>query len=137
MTAQRGKDMLLKLDETGSGDFATVAGLRSHAFSLNARTVDATHAQSLGAWRELLAGAGPRTASVQGAGVFRDVQADAAVRQIFFDGEIRDWQVILPDFGVMEGPFQIAQLSYAGSHDGEVTYQIDLESAGAVSFEAL
>ena len=90
MTAQRGKDMLLKLDETGAGSFATVAGLRTHAFGLNARTVDVTHAESLGAWRELLAGAGPRTASVQGTGVFKDASADATVRQLFFDGEIRD-----------------------------------------------
>lgn len=137
MTAQRGRDMLLKLDDTGEGGFITVAGLRSHAFSLNARTVDVTHAESLGQWRELLAGAGPRTASVQGAGVFRDAASDAKARALFFDGEIRNWQIILPDFGVLQGPFQIVQLSYAGNHDGEVSYQLNLESAGAISFEAL
>ncbi len=32
MTAQSGKDMLLKLDQTGSGSFVTVAGLRSRAW---------------------------------------------------------------------------------------------------------
>ena len=31
-------------------------------------------------------------------------------------------------------PFQITALEYAGSHDGEVTFEIALESAGAVSF---
>lgn len=137
MSAQPGKDMLLKLDETGSGSFATVAGLRGHAFALNARTVDVTHAESLGRWRELLAGAGPRSASIQGAGVFRDAAADASVRQLFFDGAARDWQVILPDFGIMEGLFQIVQLSYAGNHDGEMTWQINLESAGPLSFQPL
>ena len=136
MTAQKGKDLLLKLDSTGSGTFVTVAGLRTHALSLNARTVDATHAQSLGQWRELLAGAAPRSASVQGAGIFRDQAADATVRQLFFDGEIRDWQVIIPDFGTMEGPFQLVQLSYAGQFDGEVTYQLNLESAGEIAFTA-
>jgi TP901-1 family phage major tail protein len=136
MSAQKGKDLLLKLDETGTGNFTTVAGLRSHAFSLNSRSIDTTHAQSTGQWRELLDGAGPRSASVQGSGIFRDQTADATVRQLFFDGEIRDWQVIVPDFGVMQGAFQLVQLSYAGQYDGEVTYQLNLESAGAISFTA-
>ena len=33
MTAQRGRDLLLKLDD-GSGAFVTVAGLRTHADGL-------------------------------------------------------------------------------------------------------
>lgn len=33
MTAQNGKDLLLKLDLTGGGQFATVAGLRATRIS--------------------------------------------------------------------------------------------------------
>ena len=44
MTAQKGKDLLLKLDGTGEGSFVTVAGLRSRAIAFNARAVDVTHA---------------------------------------------------------------------------------------------
>ena len=36
MAAQSGKDMLLKLDQTGSGSFLTVAGLRTRALAFNA-----------------------------------------------------------------------------------------------------
>ena len=40
MAAQSGKDMLLKLDQTGSGSFLTVAGLRTRSLSFNAAAID-------------------------------------------------------------------------------------------------
>lgn len=137
MTAQKGRDLLLKIDSDGAGNFITVAGLRSHALSFNAETVDVTHQESAGAWRELLAGAGVRSASARGSGVFRDQASDARLRQVFFDGQIITWQVIVPDFGTIEGPFQITSLDLTGTHDGELTFEMALDSAGQLSFTAL
>ncbi|MFO1208814.1 MAG: phage major tail protein, TP901-1 family [Amaricoccus sp.] len=137
MAAQRGKDLLIKLDMSGSGAFETVAGLRATRISFNAETVDVTTLESAGRWRELLAGAGVRSAAVSGSGVFRDAASDERARAIFFAGEIPAFQVIVPDFGVIEGPFQITSIEYSGSHDGEAVYEIALASAGAVSFAAL
>ena len=136
MSAQKGKDLLLKLDGDGSGSYTTVAGLRSRTLGFNAETVDVTHQESVGQWRELLSGAGIRTARLSGAGVFKDAASDAAVRQTFFDGAIIDWQVVIPDFGTVTGPFQITALEFAGQHDRELTFDLSLESAGALSFEA-
>jgi TP901-1 family phage major tail protein len=137
MAAQRGKDLLLKLDLTGAGAFQTIAGLRASRITFNANTVDVTNLGSEGRWRELLAGAGARNAAISGSGVFRDEATDERARAIFFAGEIPRFQVIIPDFGVLEGPFQITSLEYAGDHDGEATYEIALASAGAIGFEAL
>ena len=136
MVAQKGKDLLLKIDTTGSGGFSTVAGLRSRQVAFNAETVDVTDAESAGRWRELLSGAGVRRAAVSGSGIFKDAVTDATIRQVFFDGTIRDWQVIVPDFGTVAGPFQVTALEYSGTHDGELAYEIALESAGALAFEA-
>lgn len=137
MTAQKGKDLLVKLDAGGSGTFTTVAGLRTRSLAFNARSVDVTNQDSSGQWRELLAGAGIRSASVSGRGIFRDEASDASVRQIFFDAAIRTWQIVIPGFGTVTGPFQITALEYAGEHDGEVTFDLSLESAGALTFTAL
>ncbi|NBE08682.1 phage major tail protein, TP901-1 family [Paragemmobacter ruber] len=137
MAVQNGKDLLLKVDLTGDGQFETVAGLRATRISFNAETVDVTSLESAGGWRELLAGAGVRSAQVSGAGVFRDADTDARARQIFFDGEMPGFQVIIPDFGVVEGPFQITAIEYAGSFNGEATYELSLASAGALTFTAL
>lgn len=134
MGAQAGKDLLLKLDTDGLGTFATVAGLRARRLAFNAAAVDVTDSGSAGRWRELLEGAGVRSASLSGTGIFRDAASDAAVRQVFFDGVIRAWQVVIPDFGTVAGPFQLVGLEYAGEHAGEVAFELALESAGELTF---
>ena len=136
MTAQKGKDLLIKIDD-GAGGFVTVAGLRTRQLAFNAEAVDVTNAESAGRWRELLAGAGVRRAGITGAGVFKDEASDARLRQIFFDGEIRLYQIVIPDFGRIEGPFQVTSLEYRGDHAGEVTFEMAFESAGALAFTAL
>lgn len=137
MAVQSGKDLLLKVDLTGDGTFETVAGLRATRISFNAETVDVTSLESTGGWRELLGGAGVKSAAISGSGVFRDANTDERARQIFFDAEVPNFQVIIPDFGVVEGPFLITAIEYAGSHNGEATYEMSLASAGALSFVAL
>jgi TP901-1 family phage major tail protein len=135
MTAQKGKDLLLKMHD-GEG-FVTVAGLRARRLAFNAETVDVTHAESAGRWRELLEGAGVKRASVSGRGLFRDAASDALMRAAFFEGAVKTCQVAIPDFGLIEGPFQMSSLEFAGEHNGEVTYELSLESAGALVFTAV
>lgn len=135
MVAQKGKDLLLKVHDGGA--YVTVAGLRSKKLSFNAQTVDVTDAESAGRWRELLGGAGVQRASLAGSGLFKDQASDGLVRAAFFAGTILDWQVLIPDFGTVTGAFQITALEYSGQHDGELTFDLGLESAGALSFGAL
>lgn len=136
MAGQRGRDLLLKIED-GAGAFVTVAGVRASRIELNAGMVDATGMDSPDAWRELIAGAGTKTARVSGRGVFRDAASDARMRAVFFAGEAPGWQLILPHFGVLQGAFQITQLSWSGTHEGEAEFSVTLESAGALSFEAV
>ncbi len=137
MAAQKGKDLLLKVDSTGAGVFVTVAGLRTRSLAFNAETVDVTHSESTGQWRELLAAAGAKLARISGAGIFKDSASDALVRDYVFNGTIRSWQVVIPDFGTVVGPFQITSLEFNGRHDGEVAFDMTLESAGALTFAAM
>lgn len=136
MAVQKGRDILLKIAGSGGG-FVTVAGLRARTIALNARTVDATDGDSAGRWRELLAGAGVKSAAVSGQGIFRDAEADALIREAFFSQAAQTWRLIVPDFGQLEGPFLVSALEYAGEHEGEATFAISLASAGEITFEAL
>ena len=136
MAVQAGKDLLIKIDQTGDGQFETIAGLRATRAAFNAETVDVTSLDSAGGWRELLAGAGVKSAAISGSGVFRDANTDERARQIFFDAEMPAFQVVIPSFGVVQGPFQITAIEYAGSHNGEATYEISMASAGVISFVA-
>ncbi|MBU2869027.1 phage major tail protein, TP901-1 family [Pacificibacter marinus] len=137
MAAQNGKDLLIKLDMTGAGQFETIAGLRATRISFNTESVDVTSLESSGGWRELLGGAGVKSASISGSGVFKDENTDERARQIFFDGEVPNFQVIIPDFGTVEGAFQLTSIEYAGSHNGEATYELSMSSAGELTFTAV
>jgi TP901-1 family phage major tail protein len=137
MGAQHGKDLLVKIDMTGSGQFETIAGLRATRVSFNAEAVDVTSLESQGGWRELLAGAGVKSAAISGSGIFRDEGTDERARQLFFDAETPAFQIIVPDFGIVEGPFQVTAIEYAGSQNGEATYELSLASAGRLQFTAL
>ena len=75
MTAQKGKDLLIKIDDGGS--YVTIAGLRARRLAFNAEAVDITDAESAGRWRELLGGAGMQRASLSGGGLFKDQASDA------------------------------------------------------------
>jgi len=135
MTAQKGKDLLVKIADGAS--FTTIAGLRTRRLAFNAETVDITHAESANRWRELLDGAGVKRASVSGRGLFKDASSDALMRQTFFDGTVGSYQIVIPDFGTVQGPFQISSLEFAGEHNGEVTYDVAFESAGELTFTAM
>jgi TP901-1 family phage major tail protein len=138
MAGQAGRDVLLKIsDGATTPNFVTIAGLRAKTIALSAKSVDATSADSPNAWRELLAGAGLKEASVSGSGVFKDAASDALVRTSFFSQDRRIWRLIIPDFGTLEGPFQIAALEYGGAHDSEATFSMTLISAGELGFVAL
>ncbi len=136
MAAQSGRDMLVKIKNT-SGEFITLAGLRTKSFRLNAKAVDITNSDSAQGWKELLPGAGVKSADISGAGIFRDSASDALARSAFFEQSINEYQFIIPDFGVITGPFLLTALSYAGSYQGEATYELTLLSAGAPSFNPL
>lgn len=76
-------------------------------------------------------------AAISASGIFKDQASDALVRGTFFAGTIPGWQIVIPDFGTITGLFQIAALEYSGRHDGEVAFEIALESAGLLTFGAL
>ncbi len=136
MAAQKGKDLLLKVDTSGAGVFDTVAGLRARGLSISAEAVEITNTESAGQWRELLTGAGVKSARITGSGVFKDGASATTIRYYAFNGTVRDWQVILPDFGTIQGAFQITSLEFSGRHDAEMTFDISLESAGELNFTA-
>ena len=134
MTAHAGRTLLLKV--FASGSFQTVGGLRARSLDLSQDLVDVTHAESAGRWRELLGEAGARHGRIAGQGLFRDAASDALVRELFFAGTVTPWQVVVPAFGTIEGPFLVTELDYAGRHDDAITFALVLESAGALAFSA-
>lgn len=138
MGRQPGREVLIKRsDGAPTPSFITVAGIRAKTISLSAGLIEATDADSPLGWRELLAGAGIKQATVTGSGVFRDAPSDALLRQSFFDQSADEYELSIPDFGVLRGSFVVANLDYSGDHDGEAAFAATFASSGPLTFEAL
>ncbi len=136
MAAQAGKDLLVKVDD-GTGNFITVAGLRTRQMTFNADALDVTDQDSVGRWRELLAGAGARHATISGTGIFKDGVSDALVQQCFFSGMVKAFQFVVPGFGTIQGSFVITALVYKADHAQGVMFDLTVESTGALAFSPI
>lgn len=135
MAAQSGKAIVVSFkDDAGTPAYVVVAGLRARSISFNAEPVDVTNADSTGAWRELLDGAGIRSASMSGDGVFTDDAGFEAVRDAYFENEHRDAKILIPGLGTFEGKFMVTALETGGEFNREVTYSLTLESAGVITW---
>ncbi|MGN5375283.1 MAG: phage major tail protein, TP901-1 family [Sphingomonas hengshuiensis] len=132
MAAEKGSAFLLKI---GNGAapvaYATVAGLRTTQLSVNGEAVAITSKDS-GGWRELLSGAGVRSVSVSGAGVFTGSAAEVRLRGNALGGVIDDYRLSFESGETMTGRFLVTRLDYAGDYNGERNYTLALESSGPV-----
>ena len=93
MAIENGSAFLLKI---GDGEtppaYRTVAGLRTTQMSVNGEAVNVTTKDS-GGWRELLSGAGVRSVSVSGAGVFTGSAAEGRIKGNALAGAIDDYRL--------------------------------------------
>ena len=132
MSVEKGSAFLLKVGDGATPPvFATVAGLRTTQLSVNGEMV-ATTSKDSGGWRELLSGAGVRSVSVSGAGVFTGSAAEARLKANALSGAIDDYQLTFESGETVTGTFLVTRLDYAGDYNGERSYTIALESSGAV-----
>ncbi|WP_416909126.1 MAG: phage major tail protein, TP901-1 family [Polymorphobacter sp.] len=132
MAMEKGSAFLLKIgDGANPVVFSTVAGLRTTQMTINAETVVVTN-QGSGGWRELLSGAGVRSVSLSGAGVFTGSAAEVRMKANALSGVIDDYQVAFESGETVTGRFLLTRLDYSGDFNGERTYTLALESSGPV-----
>ncbi|MFN3351860.1 phage major tail protein, TP901-1 family [Pseudorhodoplanes sp.] len=133
MSAEKGSAFLLKVgDGAAPPAYTTVAGLRTTQLSVNGEAVNVTSKDS-GGWRELLSGAGTRSVSVAGSGIFTGSAAEARVKTNALTGLLDDYELSFESGERMRGRFLVTRLDYAGDYNGERTYTLALESSGEVS----
>lgn len=132
MAAEKGSAFLLKVGDGGTTPvYTTIAGLRTTQLSINGESVVITNKGS-GGWRELLSGAGVRSVSASGAGVFTGSTSEARIKQSALSGALDDYELSFESGERLRGKFLVARLDYAGDFNGERSYTLSLESSGAV-----
>ncbi len=132
MPVEKGSAFLLKIgDGAAAPVFTTVAGLRTTQLSINGDAVVTTNKGS-GGWRDLLSGAGVRSVSVSGAGVFTGSVAETRIKTNALSGVLDDYELSFESGDRLRGKFLVARLDYAGDFNGERSYTLSLESSGEV-----
>ena len=133
MAIEKGSAFLLKIGDGGDPvGYVTIAGLRTTQLAINAEPVVITHKGS-GGWRELLSGAGVRSLSISGAGVFTGSPAETRLKQQALAGTLDDFEAVFESGERVRGKFLVTRLDYAGDFNGERQYTLALESSGAVT----
>jgi TP901-1 family phage major tail protein len=100
--------------------------------SINGDAVIITNKDS-GGWRELLSGAGVRSVSVSGAGIFLGSAAESRIRGHAMAGTLDSYELSFESGERMQGQFLVSRLDYSGDFNGERNYTLSLESSGAVT----
>lgn len=132
MAVESGAAFLLKLSNGEDPEiFRTVAGLRTTQLQISAQPVVVTNKDSAG-WRELLGGAGIRTVSISGAGVFTGSEAEMQLKARALAGQLDRFEVSFEGGERLRGRFLVSRLDYAGDFNGERSYTLSLESSGPV-----
>jgi TP901-1 family phage major tail protein len=132
MPAEKGSAFLLKVgDGATTPVYTTIAGLRTTQMSINGDAVVITNKGS-GGWRDLLSGAGVRSVSVSGAGVFTGSLAETRLKNSAFTGVLDDYELSFESGERVRGKFLVTRLDYAGDFNGERSYTLALESSGPV-----
>ena len=137
MTAQLGRELLLKIHD-GSGsfedaNFTAVGGFKSNDIKINIAAVDITSKDS-GGFKESLDGGGQRNFTSTATGTFLSDATFALVHAHVMNATHPYCRVIVPGHGTYEGKFAITSLELAGPEAAEVTYTINLDSSGTITF---
>lgn len=141
MAAQKGIDMLIYVsdDSTSSGTFNLVGGMRSTSIRVGSTTIDVTSAEHQDRWQRMITG-GIRSITITGSGVFNDDTAfgDMIDNHLTAATEALAYvRFVIPDFKQIQGEFHISDLEWGGDHDGEVTFSMTANSAGAPTITAI
>lgn len=121
------------LDES----FSPFAGIRSKSFTLNGEIIDIT-SEDTDQWRKIADEAGISSMSVSGSGIVNDALAYRRARSRMLARKISNFRIVTNNDGdYYQAYFKITSFGGSGEYNAEATYDISLESSGAVTFTAI
>ena len=136
MAAQAGKEIYIQVNTTGS-TYVNLGGLRTKSLKVGSEPIDITHSDSTNLWRERLGTSGVKSLDVTCEGAFID---DAAVNKVVANlmttTQTYNSTLIIPGLGTFTGVVSYDSIEFSGSYNGEVSYNVAISSAGAMSFVA-
>lgn len=135
MPANTGRNFKLK-DGLLTGD-TVIAAMRTTGFSINGETVDVTTKDSTNNARELLAGAGITSMSINAAGLLSaSTQATTLIGRVK-SMSLNPYRIEFDNGDSITGQFQITSFEATGEYNGAQTYSMTLESGADFTVTAV
>ena len=132
MPASAGRDAVFSAYNGSS--YITVGGMRTRALKFDETNVDVTTADSSGRWTEMLNGAGVRTCSLDGAGIY---QRDAGLKLLvaaYNNGSLIVCRFAWPTAGLqVDASFLIDSFGWDAPYNDSGTFNVKLTSSGPVT----
>ena len=125
-----GRDFVLLIDDGLS--YARVEAQRSTSLSISSESVDSTVKGE--DWRDILQGAGINSAQVTLSGVASNSPMYMLLLSKKIAREHIDCQIDDSVGAFLLGTFKIVSIAASGTHNGEETYDITLESTGLFGY---
>lgn len=113
--------------------YMSIGGMRSKSFSMSADGIDITNHDS-DEWKTMLDGAGIRSLSVSGSGVYNNEELFQLIQTKFLANSLTCMMLIDTTVArIWEGCFKITSLEVSGDYDGEGSFSISAESSGQLN----
>jgi TP901-1 family phage major tail protein len=117
--------------------YKTIGGLRSSSLSFNADAIDVSNHGS-NQWKNLKSGAGMRSVSVSGSGVYTNASNYRAMENSAIANSLVSLAFLDIDAGrIYSGSFKITSIEASGEYDGEAAFSMSADSSGTVSIAQL
>jgi len=134
MAGQQGRDVLVKIGDSGSPTtFTTIGGGRVHEMSIDDESIDVSDKDTSGRWAERIRG-GPRAAELSLEGVFKDTAAEETMRALVESDSIVELEFVFPGQGSWTGFWSMTNITFRGEYDGAAEYSATFENAGPIAF---
>ncbi|WP_287373617.1 phage tail tube protein [Prosthecochloris sp.] len=133
MAEQLGRNLVLVKGSSGGTGGTAIAGVRTKGIAVNNAPVDVSSDDSSG-WRKLLDTPGEKTIDFSVSGVATDRTALAAA--VSASDVVDEWKLTWEDGADVYGDCFIASYSETGEYNGTVTFEMSLQSAGAITYQA-
>ena len=134
MASQKGRDFLLKIgDGEESESFTALGAARVVQMVVNNNPLDATSMGDQGV-QNLIADAGVQTMQLSVDGLFKDSDAEEALRTVAMGRSGHNFQLAFPNGDVLEASFVVKDYTRGGTYDGLESFSATLLRNGAESF---
>jgi len=134
----KGRLVLLKVFAPGANtsnisNANSVLSARTTEFTINSESVDITDKSQAG-WRILGEDMGLKSMSISLDGVFTNANVENTIRAYATTGNVFTAAVVTESGDKWQGQYFIPSYSRSGVYNGEETFSITLESAGAIAY---